>query len=239
MGEQTESCGRARADVVSLMGCMLCVGAGSLLVACAAQRQSKEHEVDLAQITRWLPGNYNNNAQHDSDVRAGKKPPHEALAISIVPIDSPIMGAHAFYLQEMAADDSRRVMLQQVLSFEQTGKDQIKESVATLVEPRRWRDAHLTPELLTAITLDDLTPMSGCDLFWKRNEVGFVAANDPRRCHSSDRMTDAAARNELRAELKSTELSLSEQSYDESGTLAAGRADEPFYRFHKSSEHKP
>jgi hypothetical protein len=223
----------------TLVACLLCVAAASALSACKAAQQSKEHELDLAQITRWLPGNYNNNAQHEADVRAGKKPPHEALAIAIVPIDSPIMGGHAFYLQEMAADDPRRVMLQQILTFEQTGKDQIRESVATLTEPRRWRDAQLTPDILTAMTPDDLTPMSGCDLFWKRSDTAFIAANDPRRCHASDRMSDAAARNELRAELKSTELSLSEQSYDESGALVAGRADEPFYRFHKSSEKKP
>ena len=76
----------------TLLACLLCVGAASALSACKAAQQSKEHELDLAQITRWLPGNYNNNAQHEADVRAGKKSPHEALAISIVPIDSPQFG---------------------------------------------------------------------------------------------------------------------------------------------------
>jgi hypothetical protein len=52
-------------------------------------------------------------------------------------------------------------------------------------------------------------------------------------------MSDAAARNELRAELKSTELSLSEQSFDENGVLILGRVDDPFYRFHKGAAHKP
>jgi hypothetical protein len=217
----------------------LCAAAVSLIGACAGGQNTKPPpEVELAQITRWLPGTYNNVAQHEADLKAGRSP-HEALEIVIVPIDSPIMGAHAFYLQEMAADDARRVMVQQVLSFEVTDKKgQIRESVATLVEPRRWREGYLTPELLTAMVSEDLTPMSGCDLFWTRTETGFVAANDPLRCHSSDRTSDAAARNELRAELKSTELSLSEQSFDESGKLVLGRVDEPFYRFHKSTAHK-
>jgi hypothetical protein len=233
------------APALAVLAVSLALGAGaSLLAACAApgakSQEKPKPEIDLAQITRWLPGTYNNIAQHDADVKAGK-PPHEALEVVIVPIDSPLMGEHAFYLQEMAADDPRRVMAQQVLSFEVIDKKGhvIRESVATLVEPRRWREGYLNPELFTAMVLEDLTPMSGCDLFWKRTDAGFVGANDPLRCHSSDRMSDAAAKNELRAELRSTELWLSEQSYDESGHLVLGRADDPFYRFHKSTTHKP
>jgi hypothetical protein len=237
MDESPQRNKHVRARAVPLLCLVLCAGAGSALLACASARQSKQQEVELAQMTRWLPGTYTNVAQHEVDVKAGK-PPHEALAIAIVPIDSPIMGAHTFYLQEMAADDPRRVMVQQVLSFELTDKGKIKESVATLVEPRRWRDAPSNPELLTALVAEDLTPMSGCDLFWTRTDKGFVGADDPVRCHTASHTSEAAARTQLRAELKSTELSLSEQSYDESGVLMQGRADEPFYRFRKSSEHK-
>jgi hypothetical protein len=229
---------RTRATALPLLRVLLGVGAGSVLICCAAARESQEQELALAQITRWLPGTYNNVAQHEADVKAGK-PPHEALAIVIVPIDSPIMGAHAFYLQEMAADDPRRVMAQQILSFEINDKGKIKESLATLIEPRRWRDANLNPEVLTALVLDDLTPLSGCDLFWTKAAEGFVGANEPLRCHTASRTSEAAARTELRAELKATELSLSEQSYDANGALLQGRAEEPLYRLRKGAVLKP
>jgi hypothetical protein len=229
---------RTRAAAVPLLSVLLGVGALSVLISCAAARESKDQELALAQITRWLPGTYNNVAQHEADVKAGK-PPHEALALAIVPIDSPIMGAHAFYLQEMAADDPRRVMAQQILSFEINDKGKIKESLATLIEPRRWRDANLNPEVLTALVLDDLTPLSGCDLFWTKAAEGFVGANEPLRCHTASRTSEAAARTELRAELKSTELSLAEQSYDANGALLQGRAEEPFYRLRKGAVLKP
>jgi hypothetical protein len=211
--------------------------AASVLVACASSRKEKTQELDLAQMMRWLPGTYSNVAQHEADVKAGK-PPHEALDIAIVPIDSPIMGPHAFYLQEMAADDPRRVMVQQVITFEIGPSGKIKESVATLVEPRRWRDGQLTPELFTAMVVEDLVPMSGCDLFWKRSGDGFVGADEPLRCHTASHTSEAAARTQLVAELKSTELALSEQSYDSSGVLMQGRAEDPLYRFRKSNEHK-
>jgi hypothetical protein len=235
MDKQTAGVSGARALVWLILACG--AGAGSLLAGCAAGGQkAPKPDVELAQLTHWLPGTYNNTAQHDADVKAGK-PPHEALTIVIVPIDSPIMGEHVFYLQEMAADDPRRVMRQQVLSFAVSDKkgEVIRETVATLVEPRRWREGYLNPELFAAMVTEDVTPMSGCDLFWKRTATGFAGANDPRRCHSSDRMSDAAALNQLRAELTSIEMSFSEQSFDESGALVLGRTDDPFYRFHKGA----
>jgi CpeT/CpcT family (DUF1001) len=238
MDEPAKTGQRTRARALSVLSVLLCVGAGAALFACAAARETKEQGLALAQITRWLPGTYSNVAQHEADVKAGK-PPHEALTIAIVPIDSPIMGAHAFYLQEMAADDPRRVMAQQILSFELNDKGKIRESLATLVEPRRWRDANLNPELLTALVLDDLTPMSGCDIIWTKAPDGFVGANEPLRCHTASRASEAAVRTELRAELKSTELSLAEQSFDANGVLVQGRAEDPFYRLRKGAVHKP
>lgn len=225
-----------RRRALPLLCFILCVGAA--LCACASSRHTKERELDLAQMMRWLPGTYSNVAQHEADVKAGKSP-HEALAVAIVPIDSPIMGVHAFYLQEMAADDPRRVMVQQVLSFELTDRGKIKESVATLVEPRRWRDGQLNPELFTAMVLEDLLPMSGCDLFWTRAGEGFVGTNEAARCHAGSHASEAAARTQLLAELNSTEFALSEQSYDASGALVQGRADDPWYRFRKGSGRKP
>jgi hypothetical protein len=93
------------------------LAAATVLAACTSvASEEKKPDIQLAQIARWLPGSYNNTAQHDADVRAGKTP-HEALAVTIVPVDSPIMGLHTFYFQESAADDPQRVMRQEVLTF--------------------------------------------------------------------------------------------------------------------------
>ena len=86
MDKQTAGVSGARALVWLILACG--AGAGSLLAGCAAGGQkAPKPDVELAQLTHWLPGTYNNTAQHDADVKAGK-PPHEALTIVIVPIDS-------------------------------------------------------------------------------------------------------------------------------------------------------
>jgi hypothetical protein len=223
-------------DVHALRRGLLLAAAALLLAGCvSAAHEEKKPEIQLAQITRWLPGSYTNLAQHDADVRSGKQP-HEALAISIVPIDSPIMGLNTFYLQESAADDPQRIMRQQVLTFEVNERGRLREQVANLVDPRRWRDGPQNPELLTALVTEDLAPLGGCDLFWQQSgDGGFVGLNDPARCHVPTHTAESAATTQLVAELKSTELDLSEQSYDASGALLEGRRDDPLYRFHKGS----
>jgi hypothetical protein len=212
---------------------LLLAGAAMLGACVSAATEEKKPDIQLAQIARWLPGTYNNSSQHDVDVRAGKTP-HEALAVTIVPIDSPIMGTHTYYLQESAADDPLRIMLQEVLTFEVNDQGLIRESVATLVDPRRWRDGPSNPELLTALVTEDLVPQNGCDLFWKRAPDGFIGMNDPARCHLPLHTAEMAASTQLVTELKSTELDLSEQSYDSNGALLQGRHDDPLYRFHKA-----
>jgi hypothetical protein len=229
-----------RLNVRTLQWVALLVGCAAGIAGCvSAAHEEKKPEIQLAQISRWLPGSYNNIAQHEADVRAGKQP-HEALAVTIVPIDSPIMGMHTYYLQESAADDPQRVMRQQVLTFEVNDQGKVREQVANLVDPRRWRDSPTNPELLTALVTEDLAPLNGCDLFWQQTPPdGFVGMDDPARCHIPTHTSEIAATTQLVAELKSTELDLSEQSYDASGALLQGRHDDPLYRFHKGSAPKP
>ena len=99
--------------------------------------------------------------------------------------------------------------------------------------------AYLSEAAVEKLVLDDLTPMSGCDIFWTRGPEGFVGANEPLRCHTASHASEAAARTDLRVELTATELSLSERSYDANGALMQGRADEPFFRLRKGALHKP
>ena len=205
-----------------------------LTVSCAAAQRSKEQELALVQLTHSLSGHYDNLAQNRADLRAGTAP-HEALALDIMRIDSPIMGSHAFYLQESASEDTRRIMRQQVITFELSADGKIRERIATLIEPRRWRDAPNNPELLSALVTEDIAPLSGCDLVWTRTGQGFAGLNDPDRCHAAMYGTEASARTEVRAELDATGLALLERSYDSDGRLVEGRAADAYYRFRRSA----
>jgi|SRR5579863_949959 len=203
-----------------------------LLLACCASK-GPSPEAELKELTQLLPGHYDNLAQVQGDIRQGLRPPHDALAVDIIPIDAPMIGENAFYLQETAADDPRRVTAQRVLVFGVVKKD-IVETAWTFAEPYRWRNGQKNPDLFVSLMTQDVHSTKGCSLRWVRKDGKFVGSNEPKTCHEAGGMA-GMAQIDLRAELGPEELALAELAFDKAGHLIRGRQDEPFYRFKKQS----
>jgi hypothetical protein len=207
---------------------ILLIAALAALSACASQ--GKRREADLARLLDWFPGRYTNLEQAQEDARAGREP-HAALELNIVPIYAPRIGKNVFYLQENVADDPRRVISQRVAAFEVVKDRGIVQTLWTLNEPLRWRDAHHNVDLFKSMIPDDYTAMSGCDLLWKDEEGRFVGANEASTCRVTSPATGGSVRLELRAELSAEALALADQSFDAAGRRVQGNAPDPFYRF--------
>jgi hypothetical protein len=223
-----------------------------LFAAGCAENKQRANEEDLDRMVRWLPGTYDNTMQARSDAQKGVNPPHDAVELAVVPLGSVSIGRNAFYLQEMAADDPRRVLSQRVAIFSVTDKG-IVESVSTLVDPLRWRDGQRQEDIFMGMTPKDLKPVSGCDLIWKRQteatkpatkpskaeaekataKLRFIGSNDPKRCEDSSHVVMGLVQLEWRGELTMNEFGMAELQYDSNGALVAGNKDEPFYRFRK------
>jgi hypothetical protein len=77
-----------------------------LLAACASQ--PKPDAIFISELAAMLPGSYDNLAQS----RAGSG--HAALRLVVAPVQAPLVGDHVFYVQEMAAEDPRRVLAQRL-----------------------------------------------------------------------------------------------------------------------------
>ena len=201
------------------------------LLLCACAGQSKLREGELAQLMELYPGRYTNAAQVAADVRAGRRP-HAALEMNIARVYAPrSTGKHMFYVQESAAEDPRRIFTQRVVAFEVIKDRGIVQTLATFVEPTRWRDAHLNIDLFKSLLPQDVVPMSGCDLAWKKQSARFEGANDQAACRISSSSAGGTVRLDLRAELSQDEMALCEQSYDLAGKLLQGEDGDPCYRF--------
>jgi hypothetical protein len=213
------------------LGCLMVAALSS---SCATQEKSRDAE--LTELLVLLAGRYDNTGQVQSDIQHGVHPPHDPLALAIVPVDDPLIGEHVFYVQEMAADDPRRVMAQRIWTFGSADKDDkggLVQSVWTLKEPLRWRDAQQDPDILTSLTSRDISPVRGCNLTWKKSGEKFTASNTPKTCHSTSRLTGGSVQIETRMEVDASTLSLAESATDTAGQLVEGRTDDPFVRFRK------
>jgi CpeT/CpcT family (DUF1001) len=147
---------------------------------CADQEKVKED--DLAELIAWFPGHYDNLAQVQHDEKTGVHPVHEAVALLVRPAQTPRLGHHVFYVQEMAPDNAERIMSQRMFSFDIDEKRGVIGLMYTFTEPVRWREAAHNPQMLTGVMTEDVAPV-GCELIWKKSGESFTADHDPKHCH--------------------------------------------------------
>jgi CpeT/CpcT family (DUF1001) len=212
-----------------LWGCL----AASLALAGCASTETKP-DATLQELVAMFPGHYDNTAQVQSDMARGIQPPHEALALDIVPIEAVMLGENVFYVQESIAGEPNRVLGQKVVMFGVVKKDIVQTDFA-LLEPHRWRNGQYNPDLFKGILTQDVHSTKGCSLRWKRSDGKLVGSNDPKTCHGRATGAGTVMQLESRAELTPLEYATAELAFDKPGHLAQGRQDEPFYRFRKQS----
>ena len=216
------------------MGRAFAILAAVVVTGIALASSRKQLEAELAQLAELLPGRYTNLGQVKADTEAGREP-HPALEVNIVSVYAPRISDHAYYVQESAADDPRRIFTQRFIALKVVKGRGIVQSLWTFKEPVRWRDAHRNTDLFKSMTSQDLGEMSGCDLLWKKKKdgSGFEAENDQAACRVSSEAAGGMVRLKLRAELGTDELVLSEQSFDSAGRALQKTGADPFYRYER------
>jgi hypothetical protein len=200
----------------------------TVLAACASGPEPAD--VFMAELAAMLPGSYDNLAQS----RAGEG--HVALRLVIAPVRAPMVGDRVFYVQEMAADDARRVLSQRLYVLEPVEDgERALLAQADFAEISRWRDAHLNRDLFKGMLPQDLRARPGCDLLFTRQGRGF-AATGGSACRASAPGTGEALRVEQRFELDADGLAVFEQQRDAAGTLVRGAGSDAWYRFARRAD---
>lgn len=193
----------------------------------------------VGKLVETFAGSYDNIAQS----RASSD--HPALRMMIVPVQAPGVGDHVFYVQEMAADDARRVLAQRLYVINGVpGREQAVLTQLDFSEPARWRDGHLKRDLFRSLLMQDLRIRTGCDLLWTRKpaEKGATAADDAfvattgNSCRAASRTTGETLKVEQRMELDSDSLAIMEKQRDATGVLVSGEMPDPYFRFTRRAD---
>jgi CpeT/CpcT family (DUF1001) len=198
----------------------------ALALAATVFAKPKKEEVFLAQVAAMLSGSYDNIAQARGD--AG----HPGVRLMIVPVKAPLVGDTVFYVQEMAADDLRRVFSQKLWVLNAVPKrEQAVLTQLDLKEPVRWRDGQNNRDLFRSMLMQDLLARPGCDLLWQRDGEGFKAALQANACRTSSRATGETLKSDLRMQLTADGLNVFEQQRDAAGVMVSDALPDPWFRF--------
>src|SRR5690349_9789356 len=66
-----------------------CLAAAVLSSSCADQQKAREGE--MTELLVMLVGHYDNTAQVQSDTQRGLRPTHDPLALTVIPVDDPLI----------------------------------------------------------------------------------------------------------------------------------------------------
>jgi hypothetical protein len=206
----------------------------------ASAAQPRREDAMLENLKALLGGSYDNLAQS----RASSE--HPALKLMVVPVEAPGVGDHVFYVQEIAADDARRVLSQRLYILNVVPK--LEQSIMTQLdfkEPSRWRDGQLRRDLFRQLLMEDLRVLAGCELLWSRKPqdkagaskvINAFTATTGSECRATSRDTGETLKVELRLELDAEGLSVSEQQRDAVGVLVSGDLRDPYFRFTRRAD---
>jgi len=198
----------------------------ALLAACATTKKQESEQV-LHELLGLLPGSYDNLAQ-TRQPGATQVP----LRLMIVPVEAPLVSDHVFYVQEMAADDPRRVLAQRLYIVEESAEPE-KPVMAQFdfAEPARWRDGQNKREIFRGLLPQDLRPRTGCGMTFTKTDEGFTAEGDASKCKVAAAGTGETLRSDLHLELDRDRLSVKEKQTDMNGVVMRGGEEDSWYRF--------
>lgn len=198
----------------------------ALVLAASVFAKPKKEEVFLGQLAAMLPGSYDNIAQSRRDAD------HPGVRLMVVPVQAPLVGDNVFYVQEMAADDLRRVFSQKLWVLNVVPKrEQAVLTQLELKEPLRWRDGQNNRDLFRSMLMQDVRARPGCDLLWQRDGEGFKAVLQANACRTASRSTGETLKLDLRMALTADTLHVFEQERDAAGVLVSGDVADPWIRY--------
>lgn len=187
---------------------------------------------NMTRLLSWFGGEWNNNEQvwqqklDASDPKVLEKQPlNEHLHHIFAPVMAPQVGDHVFYVQQSRGDDLTKVFRQRLYRFtEDPVAEVIRLDIFGLPDELRYVNAHLTPQLLSELTLTDLKPMSGCEVNWRfdsqqqmfhasmpQDRCNFVSARSGKRIFVNDTLS-----------LSEREIRINDQARDEAGQRVYG-----------------
>ena len=179
---------------------------------------------DIAVLTRWLTGEFDNFQQHyeAKDTKAAVQ--YDRVHTVITPLSAPSLGAHVLLVRESALNEPDRIAGLHVYVLEPApgpGGD-VRLRIYAVTDPAVLAGILADPTKPVALAPAQLTPVPNDTLTWRRDGDAFVGSGSASGSDLAPRVTRAYR-------LTADELSFAEGVTDAAGKLVSGRAGaDPF-----------
>jgi hypothetical protein len=151
-----------------------------LLASCSEQAVAPQDET-LQLIMLWAHGTYDNAAQAEADMAANLPPEqmHRPMHQLFAAVEAPKLEGYILFQQSSFDGSENPAMifrhgLMQYISDENSAA--LRQRELYFNDPEPYKNLHQNPELLSDITLDDMTWDEGCDFYLTTSQDGNMVS---------------------------------------------------------------
>lgn len=141
---------------------------------------------DLPRLVGWFGGVFDNQEQvwFESQER-GKVPlaeRHERMHVMHRRVALPALGPYVFYVEEYLDDDPQKVFRQRLVTFESARHSGIRMRLWFFKDQKAVLGAQSDPSKLAGLTMDSVTTLPGCDVYWRAEADQYVGRMVDKNC---------------------------------------------------------
>lgn len=141
---------------------------------------------DLVLISKWFEGTFDNDSQiwFENDRRWGGKEGHKHRQNHAIhlPLEMPELGEHVFYVEEYFDNDPTKVWRQRIVSFHSQPPKGIRMKLYFLSPDAAKLALKSGEEITNKLSIDKLSNVETCDVWFKRNGSQFEGKMDDKAC---------------------------------------------------------
>ncbi len=182
-------------------------------------------QADLALMTSWFAGRFDNHLQVAQQKAAGVEEPHEHIHSIFAPVELPAFGEHVYYVTQYMDGDPANTYRQRLYTFSaDAAENAIVLRIFAFLDDAAYTDAHLAPHKLAGLTPDKTRPTPGCEVYWRRVEDHFVGATKEQACKIVSRRSGKTLIISDDLYLDQNQIWIHDRAVDTEGNPVFGRA---------------
>lgn len=140
---------------------------------------------DVAQLSGYLTGAYDSEAQNTAQVAEGLSEDERHTRVTILQrqVDLPAFGGHVLYNEEYRDGDPSKLIRQRLVRLVlDADENAIRMTQYFFNTPADYVGAHLDPKILSSLAVGDVWLLPGCDVFWQRDGDSFTGGMKDGAC---------------------------------------------------------
>jgi CpeT/CpcT family (DUF1001) len=183
---------------------------------------------DLKEMLSWFTGEFDNFQQvwQEKEDKIPDSLRHEHIHSIFMPVSMPAVGAHVFFVKQYMNGDTDNIYRMRVYNFsEDKNENAIRLDIFTFKkksDETTYKNANLTPSVLTTLKPENFTSTTGCGVFWRKEGTAFIGSMKEKACNFISKRNGKKIFVTDSLRLTLDQIWIRDEAYDETGSYVFG-----------------